>query len=214
MTVVLLTGFEPYNGAEENPSGAIARLLDGDSIGRARVVGRVLPVSAKATPQAIRSAIDEVDPDAILMLGLWPGKHALQVERVAVNLLDFPFPDNDGAQPSDVPFLDDGPVAYFARVPVKAVARAWRDAGLPGVVSNSAGTYVCNQSFYAALHHTADRDVPAGFVHVPSSLEQASRNDPPEPGMPLGTLVDGVRVALEAIVAASPIRSAATSDTR
>jgi pyroglutamyl-peptidase len=214
VSVVLLTGFEPYNGAEENPSGAIALRLDGDSIGGALVVGRVLPVSATLTPDAIRSAIDEVEPEVILMLGLWPGKHALQVERVAVNVLDFPFPDNDGAQPSDVPFLDEAPVAYFARVPVKAVARAWREAGLPGLVSNSAGTYVCNQSFYAALHHTADRDVPVGFVHIPSSLEQASQKDPPEPGMPLNTLVDGVRVALEAIVAASPIRSAATSDTR
>src|SRR5262249_46347282 len=157
----------------------------------------VLPVSAAVTPELIRAAIDEVEPDVILMLGLWPGKHALQVERVAVNLLDFPLPDNDGSQPSDVPVLEDAPVAYFARVPVKSVAQAWREAGLPGLVSNSAGTYRCNQTFYAALHHTANRDVSVGFVPLPSSLAQASTKEPPEPGMPLSTLADGVRVALE-----------------
>jgi pyroglutamyl-peptidase len=81
-------------------------------------------------------------------------------------------------------------------------------------VSNSAGTYLCNQSFFVALHHTADRGIPVGFVHLPATLEEASRKVPPEPGLPLATLVEGVEAALEAIVAATSTTSAATPDTR
>jgi pyroglutamyl-peptidase len=114
----LVTGFEPYNGATSNPSGAVAQLLDGVDVGGARITGRVLPVSAAATPAALRSAIDEAGPDIVLLLGVWPGRHALQVERVAVNVLDFPFPDNDGAQPDGVDAVEDAPAAYLATAPL------------------------------------------------------------------------------------------------
>src|SRR4051812_38316675 len=52
----LVTGFEPYNGAGTNPSGAIARALDGSEIAGCQVVGRVLPVSAAAAAEAVRAA--------------------------------------------------------------------------------------------------------------------------------------------------------------
>jgi pyroglutamyl-peptidase len=196
VTTALLTGFEPYNGALRNPSGEIARELNGSAVGGATVVGRVLPVSAARAPLALRTTISEVAPTLILLLGLWPGRHAFQVERVALNMLDFPFPDNDGSQPVDQSIVDSGPAARLARCRVRAVADAWREAGLPGVVSNSAGTYVCNLSFYVALEHTESDGIPVAFVHIPSTTEQAAAESPPQAGLPLPTLVDGVLTAL------------------
>jgi hypothetical protein len=67
-------------------------------------------------------------------------------------VLDFPIPDNDGSQPAGEPVVEGGPAAYFATLPIKAILVAWREAGLPGYVSNTAGTYVCNQTFYHSLH--------------------------------------------------------------
>jgi pyroglutamyl-peptidase len=197
----LVTGFEPYRGADRNPSGEIARALDGEDMDGLRVVGRVFGVSAESTPAALRRAIDEIAPDVVLMLGVWPGRGALAAERVAVNVLDFPFPDNDGAQPVDVPVQADGPAALFSTVPVRAIADSWREHGIPGAVSNTAGAYLCNQSFYTALLHTAASAVPVGFVHIPTIPSEAARHDPPHPSMSIETLLEGVRVALLTVAA-------------
>lgn len=199
MMAVLLTGFEPYNRACRNPSGDIARELNGTAVEGADVVGRVLPVSAARTPLALRAIIDEIAPELILLVGLWPGRHAFQVERVALNVLDFPFPDNDGSQPVDESITSRGPAARLARCSVRTVADAWRAAGLPGVISNSAGTYVCNLSLYVALEHTEAASIPVGFVHIPSTTEQAAAESHPLPSLPLPTLVSGVLTALAAL---------------
>jgi pyroglutamyl-peptidase len=204
VTVALVTGFEPYNGGIRNPSGELAQVLDGATVGGATVVGRVLPVSAARTPDALRAAIDEVAPDLVVLVGLWPGRHAFQVERVALNVLDFPFPDNDGARPVDEPVLDGGPAALLARAPVRAVAEAWVEAGLPGAISNSAGTYVCNLSYYVALAHTEAAGTPVAFVHIPATIEQGAAESPPQPGLPLPTLLEGVRLAVATIAQSVP----------
>ena len=59
----------------------------------------MLPVSAERTPGAVRAAIAETAPSLMLLLGVAPGRAGLSIERTAVNLLDFPSPDNDGASP-------------------------------------------------------------------------------------------------------------------
>ena len=44
------------------------------------------------------------------------------------------------------------------------------------------------------------KGVRGGFIHVPWSEEQAARH-PGEPGMPVATMAEGVRIALEAALA-------------
>jgi pyroglutamyl-peptidase len=91
---------------------------------------------------------------------------------VAINLADARIPDNDGAQPVDAPVVDGGPAAYFATLPVKAIAAAVSGAGIPSTVSHSAGTFVCNHVMYTALDAAA-QGTRAGFVHVPYARENA-----------------------------------------
>jgi len=199
---ILLTGFGPYTAVERNPSELIVTELEGSRIGDHEIAGRVLPVSAESTPAAVRAALDEADPVLALLLGVAPGRTALAVERVAVNVLDFAEPDNDGNVPVDVPIEVDGPVAYFATLPLRAIVDAWQRAGIPGYMSDTAGTYLCNAAMYTALHATAAARLPAGFVHVPSLPDEVARSRTPQPSMPLETQVEGVRVALEAGVVA------------
>jgi pyroglutamyl-peptidase len=102
-------------------------------------------------------------------------------------------------QPVDEPVVPGGPAAYFATVPVKTVLAAWREAGLPGYVSNTAGTYVCNASFYLASHLGAARAVPVGLVHLPFLPDQVSRDGvTPAPSMALDLQIKCVHVALHA----------------
>jgi pyroglutamyl-peptidase len=198
---VLLTGFPPFADVERNPSEQIVTALDGSTIGGVAVVGKVLPVSAARTPGAMRAAIAETAPRLTLMLGVAPGRAGLSVERTAVNVFDFPAPDNDGAQPVDEPIEAGAPAAYFATLPLRRIVAAWRRAGIPGYVSESAGLYVCNAAMYTALHAAAEDGPPAGFVHLPSLPGEVAAQREPQPSMPLGTQIEGVRIALETSLA-------------
>lgn len=197
---ILVTGFVGYGENQTNPSELLARRVDGTTVGAHRVVGRVLSVGQRRTEQELTDALTQLEPDAVLMLGLFPSRPELTIERVAVNVLDYPFPDNDGEQPVDVPVAADGPAAYLATFDVREVVRAWEAAGIRGSVSYTAGTYVCNQSFYLALHATASRAVPVAFIHVPR-LEAAS-NPPETPGMSLDAMAEALTIALETLARA------------
>jgi pyroglutamyl-peptidase len=195
---LLLTGFPRFADVERNPSEQIVSALDGATVGGMEVVGRMLPVSAARTPGAVRAAIAETAPTLTLMLGVAPGRAGLSVERTAVNLFDFPSPDNDGAQPVDVPIEAGAPVAYFATLPLRRIVEAWRAAGIPGYVSESAGLFLCNAAMYSALHATAADGPPTGFLHLPSLPGEVAGQRAPGPSMPLETQIEGVRIALEA----------------
>lgn len=199
---VLLTGFEPFGELRRNPSELAVRELAGAEVAGCVIAGRVLPVSTSRTPELVEQAIEEVEPAVVLMLGVAPGRPALTIERVGVNVLDFEIPDNDGARPAGAPIVEGGPAAYLSTLPARAVVEAWREAGVPGCVSDTAGTYLCNQALYTALHVTAGLGLPVGFVHVPSLPEEAARAEAPGPSMALATVVAGVRAALGAVVPA------------
>ncbi len=199
---VLLTGFPRYANAERNPSEQIVAALGGTVVRGIEIAGRVLPVSAERTPGAVRAAIAESAPSLVLLLGVAPGRTGLSIERTAVNLFDFPSPDNDGAQPVDMPIEEGAPVAYFATLPLRQIVEAWRAAGIPGYVSDTAGLYVCNAAMYAALHAAAGGGPPAGFLHLPSLPEEVAGQPAPQPSMPLATQIEGVRIALETSLAA------------
>jgi pyroglutamyl-peptidase len=199
---VLLTGFGPFANVERNPSELIVAELGGTRIAGHEVVGRILPVSAETTPAAVRSALEETEPALAVLLGVAPGRAALAAERVAINVFDFPEPDNDGALPVDVPIELDGPAAYFATLPLRAIVDAWHRAGIPGYLSDTAGTYLCNAALYTALHATAEEALPVGLLHLPSLPAEVAGRSPPEPSMLLEAQIEGTRVALEATVAA------------
>ena len=199
---ILLTGFEPFGGDALNPSQEIVRVLDGEMVGKHRIVGAVLPVAFATAPPLLDALIERHRPALVLALGLAGGRGELSFERVAVNLIDARIADNEGAQPIDEAVVVDAPPAYFSTLPLKAIVADLRARGIPASLSLSAGTFVCNQAFFALAHRLATRHTHArgGFVHVPWLPEQAARH-PGQPSMALATMVDGVRAALECALA-------------
>ena len=195
---ILFTGFEPFGGETSNPSWDAVSLLP-ETIGGAQVRRLLLPVAGERALARIREALRERCPDAVIAVGQAGGRTGVTPERVAVNVDDYRIPDADGFQPADVPVVPDGPAAYFATLPVKAMVRAIRDAGLPASLSDSAGTYVCNHVLYGLLHLAAAEypGLRCGFVHVPYSAAQAAE----KPGAPSMSLPDMAR-ALEAAASA------------
>ena len=125
-------------------------------------------------------------PDVWISLGLAAGLAVVAVERIAANVRDFPIPDNAGNQPGGDPVYPGGPAGRMATLPIKAITRAIRDAGIPAKISNSPSTYLCNQMMYTVLHLIEARTMPtrAGFIHVPASPAHVSRQEYPFVDMP------------------------------
>jgi len=194
LPIVLITGFAPFGGDDINPSQQIARALDGTVIAGHRIVGASLPVEFAGAMPALDALIDAHKSRLVLALGLAASRAEISLERIAVNLIDARIADNAGAQPVDVAVVDNAPNAYFSTLPLKAMLAALRTAGIPAVLSHSAGTFVCNQVFYGLAHRIATRDpaLRAGFIHVPCVPEQAARHG--TPGMPLEKMIEAVRL--------------------
>ncbi|MCR2813447.1 pyroglutamyl-peptidase I [Microbacterium sp. zg.Y1090] len=191
MSTVLLTGFEPFADAAVNPSAEAVHLAADRWEGPETLVTAVLPVTFDGAASRLRELIAEHSPGVVVAAGLAGGRRAIGIERVAVNLIDARIPDNDGAQPVDVPSVAGGPAAYFATVPVKAIVRAVASAGIPVEVSHTAGTFVCNHVMFVALDEAAHRPgLRAGFVHVPWADGEG------EPSLPLETIAAALLIAV------------------
>ena len=193
----LVTGFDPFGSDEVNPSSlAVGRLRP--SIGDVEVMTAILPTSYANSAKVLMAAIDEARPDIVLCVGQAGGRTDLCLERVGINVQDARIRDNDGNQPIDVPVVANGPAAYFATLPIKACVAEMRKAGLPAVVSNTAGTFVCNHILYALMDIIRQQPTPmrGGFLHIPYVPEQASRVGG-APSMALDDIVRGIEIILE-----------------
>jgi pyroglutamyl-peptidase len=114
----------------------------------------------------------------ILCIGQAGGRDAVTPERIAINMASATIADNAGITPSEEPILPGGPDGIFSTVPVARMAEAIREAGLPGKISNTAGTFVCNDTLYRLLHHFAGTGTRVGFIHVPHLPQQARDGSP------------------------------------
>lgn len=196
---LLLTGFEPFGQEEINPSWEAVAAMP-DSLETVEVVRVRLPVTFKGAAVMLEQAIDEFRPDVVLCIGQGGGRFEVNIERVAINLADSTKPDNDGYQPEEAPVRVDAPDAYFSNLPVKRLVKAVREAGIPAVVSNSAGAYVCNSVFYTALHlaHSKYPDMKAGFIHIPYLPCQAVEKTK-QPTMAKETVVKALETVINTI---------------
>jgi pyroglutamyl-peptidase len=202
MNTLLLTGFEPFGGETLNPSWEVARALSGEVIGSVRVESLQLPCVFAQAPQALQAALSRLSPQAVLCLGQAEGRREITPERVAINIMQARIPDNAGAQPQEEPVVPDGPVAYFSGMPLVNSVQRLRELDIPASISNTAGTFVCNQVFYWLQHTWASADRRSGFVHLPCLPEQAARMTmtPPCPSLPLEVQVRAVREVLALMV--------------
>jgi pyroglutamyl-peptidase len=137
----------------------------------------------------------------VLSLGQADGRSDFSIERVAINVCDARIPDNEGAQPIDEPVEAHGPAAYFSSLPIKKMATALKAQGFPAAISQTAGTFVCNQVFYGLQHALAGKGVLSGFVHVPlMPIQAAMRSGASLASMSTETLKAAVLCALEVMV--------------
>lgn len=196
MKKLLITGFDPFGGECVNPSWeAVSRLPQ--QIGEYQLTKLQIPTVFGKAAQAVLARAETLHPDAIVCVGQAGGRNAVTPEQVAINLRHAKIADNEGQRPQDMPVAPDGPAAYFATVPVRAMEQAILAAGLPGAVSYSAGTFVCNDLLYSLLHACRGTGTLAGFIHVPYLPQQAEKTH--APSLTLEQMVQALTAAILAL---------------
>ena len=166
---LLLTGFEPFLDVRVNPSGEVARRLDGSELagGDVRVVGRELPVTFEGAPHAFHGAFEALltEPVAIVSLGVHRGA-AFRLERRARSTFASGQPDNDGRTGEGVRL--EGPEERVTAFDLDECSAWLQESGAAEVIhSDDAGGYLCERVYRAGLDTAARVGTPALFLHVP-----------------------------------------------
>ena len=195
---ILLTGFEPFGESDMNPSILACKRLEGSEVQGFEVVVEEIPLRFHEIKELVEGHIHKHRPSAVICTGQ-SGRAFMALERVAINVGDARNPYNCGYKPVDERLNAEGPAAYFTGLPIRAMLEALKEAKIPAEISNSAGTYGCNQIFYHLMDYLArDKiDIPAGFIHVPSLPEQVV--DKKMPSMTLDLITKALEVAVEVV---------------
>ncbi|GAC1656974.1 MAG: pyroglutamyl-peptidase I [Vulcanimicrobiaceae bacterium] len=200
---VLITGFEPLRGSKINPSELVVRSLEGRAIAGRPIVAQILPVETRTMRQRLAEILAINSPDLIVLTGVAAGRCAVAVERVALNVLDFEQPDNVGCMRTNAPVEPGGPDARLSNLPFERIVSAWNENGIPGYISNSAGTYLCNQALYQTLGLTENAHPPvlAGFIHCPYLPSQAIQaGAQASPSMSLDLMKRSIEILIETVI--------------
>lgn len=198
MKKLLLTGFEPFGGSDINPSAEVVKALDGKSISNVSVHGFIVPLIYKDIQDSIVRLITKVKPDIIILLGQAP-RPSLSFERVAINIADAQrVAYNCDSKPENQILINNGPVGYFTTMNIKNLVSLLKENNIPSYISNSAGTFGCNQIFYYCLHYLHKnglQSIPCEFIHLPC-LPQQSVETPLQACMSLNMMVSAINLII------------------
>ena len=156
--------------------------------------------------EVVQEAIKEVQPEIVIMLGEYGGRSMITIERLAHNFNDstrYGLADNKGVVLQGEPTVPGGPAAYYATLPIRAMVKAMREAGIPTDISETPGTFVCNHLMYGVLHFisTHNLTIRAGWVHLPHLPSVAALEDHlGAPSMSVETSVAGLKAGITAVV--------------
>jgi pyrrolidone-carboxylate peptidase len=166
--VLLVTGFGPFLEVLENPSGLLARSLDGALVAGARVRGVELSVAfERIAPEyaAALAGLAPLRPLALVSLGVHREGWFRLEERARPELAS-DRPDNDGRPAAALGRL--GEHELRTGLDLEALGEALRRGGAAEVRrSDDAGGYVCERTYYEVLERAGELGVPGLFLHVP-----------------------------------------------
>lgn len=196
---LLLTAFDPFGGEKVNPAQKAVSLVG--EVSGIEIVKLTVPTVFRAASRIVIEAIRREKPVAVLCIGQAGGRAAVTPERVAINLMDARIADNAGNRPEDEPIFPSAPDAYFSSLPIKKMVEAIREMGIPAAVSDTAGTFVCNELMYSVLHALKNEfpNTIGGFMHVPFIPEQAANKGANVPSMNINDIASAIEAAIAAI---------------
>jgi pyroglutamyl-peptidase len=171
----VITGFDPFNKSAVNPSQlAVEGLPDTISVNgtAAPVTKLVLPTCCGEAVDAVQAATQQLCTDEeffVLLSGLADKRESISLERFALNVREYRIADNRGHRWQEEHLEPGAPDALRTSVPLGALAQHLQGLGYKCEISNHAGTFVCNETYFRALRQFGQMPACKGvlFVHFP-----------------------------------------------
>ncbi|MDG5789214.1 pyroglutamyl-peptidase I [Evansella sp. AB-P1] len=202
MTKILLSGFEAFGELTSNPTMEIISrskewIMDGGQL-----YSTILPVIYDKCAKELIKKIEDIQPDYVLALGVAVGRSTITPERIGINIQDTvgegKLGDNEGLRPKDRLIVEGGPDGLFSTLPIRQITEKLIENEIPATISNTAGTYICNNTLYSVLHYIKKNQLPirAGFIHVPATPNMVCKQ-PNVPSMTIDLQEKGIRLIAE-----------------
>ncbi|MDQ0414019.1 pyroglutamyl-peptidase I [Mesobacillus stamsii] len=199
---VLISGFEPFGKMSINPTEKLLLEAERFSLENVEIETILLPVQYDKCAEELIKKMAEAQPDVVIACGLAAGRTAITPERIGINIKDTgsgdPYPDNRGNTPMDEVIDEQSPDGLFSTLPNRLIEKKLKDLQIPAAISNSAGTFICNNTLYAVLNYIRKHNlaISAGFIHFPASTEMSARN-PSLPSLPQEVMTQALKVIIE-----------------
>lgn len=173
---VIVSGFNPFGDFSLNPSQeAVKELPDfvkfDDELEQARVAKLTLPTCCLEAWEILNQELlaTKDEPFVVVLSGLADGRDKICLERFALNVRQFRIPDNSGHQWDEEHIHEGAPDALRTKSKLRELNEHLNKKGFACDISNHAGSYVCNETYYRSLFSWQDTANCRGiiFVHLP-----------------------------------------------
>lgn len=168
---ILLTAFESFGGDSVNASLEAVKAVN---VPGADITKIVLPVVFGEAGEAAVKKAEEILPDFVVLTGQASGRKEISVEYSALNVRYASIPDNAGNMPRFEKILPDGEDAAVTDLPYEDILKALEKENVPAKISFTAGTFVCNDTFFLVWKKLQDRGIKTGFIHLPDIRDMDS----------------------------------------
>lgn len=206
---ILLTGFpgrRQTGDNNSNPTGQIARQLDGERVGAWRVDGQLIDCELEERLDKLRQLMKVRPRLAVLSLGMTntPGFILEEVGNNIIDTTDNPSQIGGKRRTPIVPGLSHSGYVNNT-IHLGSMAGQLYKAGFQAEVSDNPGTLGCNTVAFAGLHlHQEYPKTRMLFMHIPYNLSCAlqAKADNPEKevySMPIERTNEGVLIVLKSL---------------
>jgi len=188
---VLIAGFGPFPGAPWNPSGHLATALARrrrPALAGIEITSHVFATAYASVDRDLRKLLAQ-KPDVILIFGLAAPRRHICIETRARNARSLVFPDAGGSRSERAAIETGEPRELTGNAPFAQLLDAVRRTALPARLSQDAGRYLCNYTYWRALEHSHDNHPLVQFVHIPAVAVAPRRGPFKRHGPPLSRLI-------------------------
>ena len=166
---VLVTGFGPFPGVAENPSGWVAERVAATAPPTSCMLYRaVLPTEWTAVASRAAYFHQAIRPRLMIHFGVQMQATEIHLECRAHNEIEHR-PDACGAHPGRHDVISGCDGTLETCLPVDSLVARLQEEKIPARTSQSCGRYLCNDLYFRSLHWAEQNGSDALFVHVPQT---------------------------------------------